>query len=71
MEAAKIAPRACLFVHGLLGKTCDPKDSRKLYKAAGELKRLWLPEETGHCEAYFNDREAYCEKVGSFFEEHV
>jgi uncharacterized protein len=70
MEAAKIAPRACLFVHGLLDKTCDPKDSRRIYRAAGEPKRLWLLEETRHSDAYFDDREAYCEKVDSFFEEH-
>ena len=70
-EVAKIAPRATLFVHGLLDETCDPKDSVKLYEAAGVPKELWLLEEAGHCDAYFSDREAYCERVGSFFEEHL
>jgi fermentation-respiration switch protein FrsA (DUF1100 family) len=70
-EVAKIAPRACLFVHGLLDETCDPKDSAKLYEAAGGPKELWLLEEAGHCNAYFADREAYSDRVGAFFEEHL
>jgi uncharacterized protein len=70
-EVAKIAPRASLFVHGLLDKTCDPNDSLRLYEAAGEPKELWLLEEAGHCDAYFADREAYCERVHSFFVEHL
>jgi fermentation-respiration switch protein FrsA (DUF1100 family) len=70
-EVAKIAPRSCLFIHGLLDKTCDPKDSVRLYEAAGEPKELWLLEGAGHCDAYFADREAYCERVGAFFEEYL
>jgi fermentation-respiration switch protein FrsA (DUF1100 family) len=70
-EVAKIAPRACLFVHGLLDETCDPKDSVRLYEAARESKELWLLEEAGHCDAYFADREAYCERVDFFFEGHL
>ncbi len=70
-EVAKIAPRASLFVHGLLDETCDPKDSVSLYEAAREPKELWLLEGEGHCDAYFADREAYCEKVGTFLEAHL
>jgi uncharacterized protein len=70
-EVAKIAPRACLFVHGLLDGTCDPKDSVRLYEAAGEPKELWLLEGAGHCDAYFLDREAYCARVAAFFDEHL
>jgi fermentation-respiration switch protein FrsA (DUF1100 family) len=70
-EVAKIAPRACLFIHGLFDKTCDPEDSLRLYEAAGEPKELWLLEEAGHCDAYFANRRAYCERVGSFFEEYL
>jgi alpha-beta hydrolase superfamily lysophospholipase len=69
-EVAKIAPRAAMFVHGLLDETCDPENSVRLYEAAGEPKELWLLEEAGHCEAYFLDREAYCARVAAFFEEH-
>lgn len=70
-EIAKIAPRACLLVHGLHDETCDPKDSVRLYEAAGDPRELWLLEGAGHCDAYFADREAYCERVGAFFEEHL
>jgi fermentation-respiration switch protein FrsA (DUF1100 family) len=70
-EVAKIAPRAVLFVHGLLDETCAPRDSIRLYGAAGEPKELWLLEGAGHCDAYFLDRQAYCERVRAFFEEHL
>lgn len=70
-DVARIAPRFCLFIHGLLDKTCNPKDSIRLYEAAGEPKELWLLEGEGHCDAYFADREAYCEGVGAFFEKHL
>jgi len=29
-QVAKVAPRPCLFIHGLLDKTCDPEDSVRL-----------------------------------------
>jgi fermentation-respiration switch protein FrsA (DUF1100 family) len=67
----KVAPRACLFIHGQLDKTCNPEHSLRLYEAAGEPKELWLLEGAGHCDAYFADREAYCERVAAFFEEHL
>jgi uncharacterized protein len=70
-EVAKIAPRACLFIHGLRDGTCEPEDSLRLYEAAGDPKDLWLVEGAGHCEAYFLDRETYCERVDTFFEEHL
>jgi fermentation-respiration switch protein FrsA (DUF1100 family) len=70
-EVAKIAPRASLFIHGLCDRTCDPEDSVRLYEAAREPKELWLLEEAGHCDAYFLDRETYCERVTTFFEEHL
>jgi fermentation-respiration switch protein FrsA (DUF1100 family) len=70
-EMAKIAPRAALFVHGLLDETCDPEDSVRLYEAAGEPKEFWLLEGAGHCDGYFVDREAYCERIAAFFEEHL
>jgi fermentation-respiration switch protein FrsA (DUF1100 family) len=70
-EVVNIAPRATLFIHGLLDETCDPEDSVRLYKAAGEPKELWLLEEAGHCNAYFLDRETYCEGVAVHFEEDL
>lgn len=70
-EVTKIAPRACLFIHGMLDRTCDPRGSVRLYEAAGDPKELWLLEEEGHCDAYFANREAYCERVGAFFKKHL
>jgi fermentation-respiration switch protein FrsA (DUF1100 family) len=70
-EVAKIAPGASLFIHGLRDRTCAPEDSVRLYEAAGDPKDLWLVEGAGHCDAYFLDREAYCDRVAAFFEEHL
>jgi uncharacterized protein len=70
-EVARIASLATLFIHGLRDRTCDPMDSVRLYEAAGKPKELWLLEAAGHCDAYFADREAYCERVGAFVEEHL
>ena len=66
-----IAPGATLFIHGLEDKTCAAQDSMKLHEAAGDPKDLWLLDGVGHCDAYFVDRPAYCERVASFFEEHL
>jgi uncharacterized protein len=70
-EVAKIAPRASLFIHGSRDRTCSPEDSVRLYEAAGDPKGLWLLKGAGHCDAYFLDREAYCDRVAGFFEEHL
>ncbi|QYJ17281.1 hypothetical protein Rxycam_03123 [Rubrobacter xylanophilus DSM 9941] len=70
-EVGRISPRAILLVHGLSDSTTDPEDSRRLYEAAGEPKELWLLEGVGHCNAYFVDRTAYCERVASFLERHL
>jgi uncharacterized protein len=70
-EVAKVAARASLFIHGLRDRTCDPVDSVRLYEAAGDSKDVWLLEEAGHCDAYFLDREAYCERIAVFFEKHL
>ena len=70
-EVANIAPRATFFIHGVLDKTCDPEDSVRLYEVAREPKELWLLEGAGHCDAYFADREAYCQRVAAFFEEYL
>jgi uncharacterized protein len=70
-EVANIAPRASLFIHGLLDDTCDPQDSVRLHEAAGHPKELWLLKGTGHCDAYFANREGYCDRVAAFFEEHL
>ena len=70
-EVARIAPRACLFIHGELDDTTDPRDSRALYEAAGEPKEIWLLGGVDHCGAYFADRAAYSERVADFFERRL
>ena len=70
-EVAGISPRGCMFVHGDADEVTDPNDSRALYEAAGEPKRLWILPGVGHCDAYFADRARYVERVSAFLEEHL
>ena len=70
-EVAKISPRACMFIHGELDETTNPRDSRALHEAAEEPKELWPLAGVDHCGAYFADRAAYSEKVSGFFERHL
>ncbi len=70
-DVARIAPRPLLLIHGLADTTISPKDSERLFEAAGEPKELWLVEGMEHCCAYFKDRVAYCQRVAAFFAAHL
>jgi fermentation-respiration switch protein FrsA (DUF1100 family) len=70
-EVARIAPRPLLLIHGLNDLTIAPRESERLYAAAGEPKELWLVEGAGHCGAYFEDRDGYCRRISAFFERYL
>ncbi len=65
---ARIAPRPILIIHGDRDNIAPVEDAYALYNAAGEPKELWISDDTGHCGAYFLDRQAYVGRVVSFFE---
>lgn len=70
-DVTRISPRPILLIHGEEDSITSPEDSRILYEAAGEPKELWLVPGAGHIEPYFMDREAYCDRVGGFFEKRL
>jgi len=70
-EVRKISPRAIMLIHGECDDLCSPEDSIALYEAAGDPKELWVLPNVGHCGAYFQDREAYVNRVVDFLETHA
>jgi alpha-beta hydrolase superfamily lysophospholipase len=44
----RIAPRPVLIIHGTRDRVIDVQDARRLYRAAGAPKSLWLVEGAGH-----------------------
>lgn len=66
-HVARIAPRPLLIIHGADDALTPVEHARRLYAAAREPKELWIVPETGHCAAYFTDREPYVARVAGFF----
>jgi uncharacterized protein len=64
----RIAPRPILIIHGDCDILTPVADAHALYEAAGEPKELWITAGSGHCGAYFLDRQAYVDRVVLFFE---
>ena len=70
-DIGAISPRPVLIIHGQKDSVVDPRDAQRLYAAAQEPKELWLLPDTGHCGAYFADRQAYVAKINAFFNRHL
>jgi fermentation-respiration switch protein FrsA (DUF1100 family) len=64
---AAISPRPLLLIHGDQDMTIPVEHSRRLLKAAGEPKELWIVPDVGHCGGYFAGRSQYVSRVASFF----
>lgn len=67
-DAATLAPRPLLIIHGSDDQTIPVGHARRVYEAAGEPKELWIGEGADHCGTYFLDRQAYTRRVVSFFD---
>lgn len=70
-DVGLLAPRPLLLIHGAADTVTDPHDSELLYEAAGEPKELWLLPGVPHCGAHFADRQGYCQRVASFFQDSL
>lgn len=70
-EIANIAPRPILLIHCTADDTISVDDAYRLFDAAGEPKELWVGDGASHCGVYFIDREAYCRRIGAYFEKHL
>lgn len=67
-DAAALAPRPLLIIHGSGDQTIPVGQARRVYEAAGEPKELWIGEGADHCGTYFLDRQAYTRRVVGFFD---
>ena len=66
---ARISPRPVLIIHGELDNAaCTVDDARRLYRAAGDPRELWIVPGAGHCGAHAAAPQAYEERVLGFFD---
>lgn len=70
-DAAAIAPRPLLVIHGTADRMIPVSHGKRVYEAAGAPKELWLGEGADHCGTYFLDRQEYCRRVITFFERYL
>jgi fermentation-respiration switch protein FrsA (DUF1100 family) len=67
---ADITPRPLLLIHGEEDNgACTVADARRLYRAAGEPKELWIVPGAGHCNAHALFPAEYEARVRGFFDE--
>ncbi len=70
-DAALLAPRPLLVIHGTADETIPVEHALQVYRAARQPKDLWLAEGASHCGAYFLDRPYYCERAIGFFARYL
>jgi alpha-beta hydrolase superfamily lysophospholipase len=70
-EAAAIAPRPLLIIHGTEDSISPVEQAYDVYTAARQPKELWVVSGAEHCGAYFLDRAGYCGRVIGFFNQHL
>ena len=70
-DVSHIAPRPILIIQSGKDTIVDPRDSIRLYNAAGEPKELWQFPTADHCGAYFVDRGTYTKKIIDFFDMYL
>lgn len=67
-DAAALAPRPLLIIHGSDDQTIPVSHAQQIYAAAGQPKELWIGAGADHCGTYFLDRLTYTHRVVGFFE---
>ncbi len=75
-DAAPIAGLAQIqtpifFIHGANDKFIPPQASIQMHEQKPTSTTLWLPSNTGHAEAFWNNQEEYDQRVGAFLEQVV
>jgi dipeptidyl aminopeptidase/acylaminoacyl peptidase len=68
---AELSGKPLLFIHGTRDRWIPLAQARRLIESAPESAEAWVVEGAIHCGAYFVDREAYCERVATFFTRHL
>lgn len=62
----RIAPRGVLIIHGTADLTVPPDAAGALFRAAGNLKKLWLVPGAEHVASFYKDQEVYLQHVADF-----
>jgi fermentation-respiration switch protein FrsA (DUF1100 family) len=70
-QIAKISPRPVFLITDGLDLTCPRRESDRLYAAAGQPKERWIAPTAPHCLAFLAHREAYTDRVCSFFRKNL
>lgn len=70
-DIGRIAPRPILIIHGSKDSLVNPEDAKLLYAAANKPKELWFDANADHCGIYFEDRQAYIERVIGFLDSNL
>ena len=70
-QVARIAPRGLLLIAPGGDPLVSPEQSRRLYRAAGEPKELFVVEGAVHAEAHATAPEAYERRVLDFLARHL
>lgn len=68
---AALSPRPLLLIHGSADRLIPVSHAHAIFAAANEPKQLWICEGADHCGAYFADRQRYCVRVASFFDQYL
>ena len=70
-QIPKVSPRPVFLITDGLDLTCSRHESDRLYAAAGAPKERWIAPTALHCLAFQAHREAYTDRVRSFFQENL
>ena len=70
-RVAGIAPRGLLLIAPADDRLVSPEQSRRMFRAAGEPKELFVVEGAAHAEAHAADPEAYQRRVLEFLARHL
>jgi fermentation-respiration switch protein FrsA (DUF1100 family) len=68
---AQIQPRPVSILQGMEDSVIPPDSAMRLYRAAGEPRRLWLGPNAGHVGMYAADPEGFEREVIGFFDEFL
>lgn len=59
----------CLFIHGTSDDVVPCEMVLRVYEACSSQKTLWVVPGGGHCAAYWQKEQDYCEKLDQFIQE--
>jgi alpha-beta hydrolase superfamily lysophospholipase len=67
----KLSPRPVLIIHGTRDYLITPRHAERLYRAAGEPRKIWWAEGSEHVQARFDHPDTFYPLVVEFFLEAI